>query len=222
MSTRAAAGGAHCPFDRNIVRAMRSQSVRSDPGRRFKVSRHFHPSAAASKDVPMSLSRFALAAALLSVATTAAFAQPGPPGRGGPPRPGPGGNGGGPGRGENSAPSVDAFISRMTSFDADQDGKLTRSEVTDPRLQSLFQRADADGDGTLTKDELRAFHAKESASLGSRRGGRGGGPGGAGRGPGGPPGGRPGADGDGGRGGPPPGGPGPDERGPGSRPPRPQ
>ena len=66
--------------------------------------------------------------------------------------------------------SVETFITRMMSFDADKDGKLTRKELTDARLHPLFARVDANQDGTLTQDELKSFHVKESAALGSRRG----------------------------------------------------
>ena len=79
---------------------------------------------------------------------------------------------------------VAASVTRMMSFDADGDGKLAKSEVTDPRLVSLFDRADADKDGTVTKDELTALFTREaSARFGGpgegppgRPGGRSGGP----------------------------------------------
>jgi hypothetical protein len=93
----------------------------------------------------------------------------------------------------NGQPAADAstFITRMMTFDANQDGKLSRDEVTDARLVSLFDRADANQDGFATKDELTSVYNKESATSG---GGPGGGFGPPGRGPGGP----------GGMGGPPP------------------
>jgi hypothetical protein len=75
-------------------------------------------------------------------------------------------------------------------FDADRDGKLTREEVDDPRLQALFDRADANKDGSVGDEELRALYAREGATLGpggggpGGRGGPGGGPGGPGGGPG--------------------------------------
>lgn len=74
--------------------------------------------------------------------------------------------------------ATNSMVNRMMAFDANKDGKLTRDEVTDERLQRLFDRADADHDGTVTRKELTAMAAREPA------GGRGGfGPGG----PGGPP-----------------------------------
>ncbi|HEV3006030.1 MAG TPA: EF-hand domain-containing protein [Pirellulales bacterium] len=71
---------------------------------------------------------------------------------------------------------VAASVSKMMAFDADQDGKLSKTEVTDSRLQPLFERADADKDGTVTKDELTALFTREASSL--RAGGPGGPPGG--------------------------------------------
>lgn len=113
-----------------------------------------------------------------------------------------------PPRGERGqgAGSVEAAVGRLMAFDADGDGKLSKIEITDSRLQALFQRADANNDGVVTKEELTAQLTKDATS--SPRGGAGGGPGGpngpGGRGPAGP-----GGDG--------PGGPPPDDRGPGGR-----
>lgn len=118
-----------------------------------------------------------------------------------------------------------ASVSRMMAFDADQDGKLSKSEVTDRRLVPLFERADADQDGVVTEEELTALFKQEAPS--PRAGGPGfgpGGPGGFGPPPGGAPapprggpGGPPGDDADGG---PPPEGPGAFAP-PGGAPPRP-
>jgi hypothetical protein len=112
----------------------------------------------------------------LLVAATATVAQP-PPGR-------PGGRGPG-----GAADDADPFVARMMRFDENQDGKLTRNELTEPRLQALFDRADADKDGTVTKDELTALFAREAPGPGpggpGGPGGFGGGP--FGRGMGGPP-----------------------------------
>src|SRR3954447_15885591 len=84
----------------------------------------------------------------------------------------------GPGRGG----SADSAISRIMAFDKNGDGKLTRDEVTDPRLKSLFDRADANRDGVVTKAELTALFNREASSFQDR------GPGGPpdGFGPGGP------------------------------------
>jgi len=104
----------------------------------------------------MSRFRGTLPAAGLLLVGTLAAAQ-GPDGR-----PGPGG--------------PDDLVARMLDFDKDKDGKLTKAEVTDPRLSRLFDRADADKDGTVTKSELTALAAKERVE---DRGGFGG-PGGPG------------------------------------------
>jgi Spy/CpxP family protein refolding chaperone len=91
----------------------------------------------------------------------------------------------------------------MMAFDKNKDGKLTKEEITDPRLVRLFDQADTNKDGTVTKEELLALAAKLDAEIPAvgRGGPRGGGPDGFG-GPGGGP------DGFGGPGGPGGGGPG--------------
>lgn len=98
-----------------------------------------------------------------------------------------------------------SFVARMLTLDKDRDGKLSKSEVTDARLQAIFERADADKNGEVTKDELAALFQKESEGLNQGRGfgmPPEGGPGGRpqGRGPGGPQGGPPGGGPDGGPG----------------------
>jgi CubicO group peptidase (beta-lactamase class C family) len=81
-----------------------------------------------------------------------------------------------PGDGRDAPPANESLESRLMPFDANKDGKLTKAELTDERLQRLFDRADADHDGVVTKQELTALAAREPA------GGRGGfgGPGGPG------------------------------------------
>jgi len=88
------------------------------------------------------------------------------------------------GSGRNSSTKKAAnnsLESRLMAFDANKDGKLTKEEVTDERLQRLFDRADANHDGVVTRQELRALAAREPAG---GRGGFGppGGPGGFGMG----------------------------------------
>jgi hypothetical protein len=118
-----------------------------------------------------------------------------------------------PGRGprEEAADSdVNGFVKRMMTFDANQDGKLSKDEVTDNRLLALFERADTDQDGVVTREELMALYNKEGSNSGRGQGPQGrGGPGGPGadpgrRGPVGPP---PGPGGPDGPRGPGPGGP---------------
>ena len=87
---------------------------------------------------------------------------------------------------------VDSIVNRMMAFDKNKDGKLTREEITDPRLLRLFDRADANKDGVVTREELVAL-ATEMAAEQDQGGGKGRrGPGGGPDGPGGPPGGGPG------------------------------
>lgn len=62
-----------------------------------------------------------------------------------------------------------SFIARMMTFDSNQDGKLSKDEVTDARLLNLFTDSDADKDGVVTKEELTTYYNKESVNL--RRGG---------------------------------------------------
>jgi hypothetical protein len=104
-----------------------------------------------------------------------------------------------PGGGRGRAEDADAFVAKMMAFDKNKDGKLTRDEITDPRLLRLFDRADSNKDGIVTREELVALFQKENQGSGGRGGD--GGPGGGGPGgPGGPGGGGPGGR---GRGGPP-------------------
>ena len=99
----------------------------------------------------------------------------------------------------------DDLVDRMMAFDANEDGKLTRPEVTDQRLLGLFDRADTNKDKVVTRSELNALLVRERAAARgktARAGGRGGPGGGPGfDGPGGP-GGGPGFGGPGGPGGP--------------------
>ncbi len=77
------------------------------------------------------------------------------------------------GRESSISASADArdLISRMMAFDKNNDGKLTRDEVTDERLIRLFERADADRSGTVTENELNALAQREHADEGGGPGG---------------------------------------------------
>jgi hypothetical protein len=79
------------------------------------------------------------------------------------------------------------FIAKMMAFDKNNDGKLTKEEVTDLRLQRLFDRADVNKDGVVTKIELAALFAQDAPGPSGPGGGFGppGGPGFGGQGPGG-------------------------------------
>lgn len=128
----------------------------------------------------MPLRKLWLCTCLTALAVSPALAQPGPPG-GGPG--GPGGRGPGPRGGGNNP---EAAVQRLFQLDADGDGKLAKSEVSDSRLQAVFTRADADKDGIVTREEATAMFAKEAGPQGpGGRGGPGAGPGGPGAGPGG-------------------------------------
>ncbi len=113
----------------------------------------------------------------LLLATAFSEAQPPgqpPGGKGDKGKGGPGGKGdkggpGGPGGGVK-AMTVEELVARMMSFDANKDGKLTKDEVTDPRLANLIERADAHKDGVVTKDELTALFTKEVAAAWLREG----------------------------------------------------
>lgn len=116
--------------------------------------------------------------------------------------------------------STSTIVTKMMAFDKNKDGKLTKDEITDPRLVRLFDQADTDKDGVVTKEELNALAATLEAEIpAGGRGARGGGPGGPdGGGPGGPRDGGPDGGGPGGPGAGGPGGGGPGGgRGPGGR-----
>lgn len=55
------------------------------------------------------------------------------------------------------------LVERLMALDKNKDGKLTRDEVTDERLQRLFDRADANKDGEVTRDELEALARRMDA-----------------------------------------------------------
>jgi EF hand len=101
----------------------------------------------------------------LLIAAPRTAAQPPPGGRGGAGQPG----------------GVEASVARLMAFDTNHDGRLTKEELTDERLQGLFDRADANKDGAVTKEELAAFFQREAAARpAGRNGGPQGGPGGFG------------------------------------------
>ncbi len=68
-------------------------------------------------------------------------------------------------RGGRSVTDVNALVKRMLTLDANGDGQLSKAEVKDSRLQSLFERADADNNGVLTPEEMTTFFTKEVAAL---------------------------------------------------------
>jgi EF hand len=58
------------------------------------------------------------------------------------------------------------IYTRMMAFDKNKDGKLTKDEITDPRMMRLFEMADTNKDGVVTKEELLALAAKLDAEGG--------------------------------------------------------
>src|SRR5471030_1241291 len=63
--------------------------------------------------------------------------------------------------------TVDEFVAKLMAFNKAKDGKLTKAELTDPRLHALFDRADANKDGVVTTAELEALFAKEKLEGGA-------------------------------------------------------
>jgi hypothetical protein len=96
--------------------------------------------------------------------------------------------------------SNSSIVTKMMAFNTTKDGKLTKEQVTDPRLLRLFEMADTNKDGVVTREELMALAAKldeefpagggfgdkGSKGKGGPKGKGGGGPGEFGKGPGGP------------------------------------
>jgi hypothetical protein len=78
--------------------------------------------------------------------------------------------GGGKKGGKGSTETVDEFVKKMMAFNKAKDGKLTKEELTDPRLQALFARADSNKDGVVTREELEALFAKKSIAGGGKDG----------------------------------------------------
>ncbi len=89
------------------------------------------------------------------------------------------GEGQGGGKGQEAGDGVDEAVNTLMSFDANGDGKLSRSELPE-RFQGIFDRADEHKDGFVTRDELRKAIAAQAPLPEPNR--RGGGPEGA-RGP---------------------------------------
>jgi hypothetical protein len=61
--------------------------------------------------------------------------------------------------------ALEAAFTRILRFDRNQDGKVSRTELTDARLHHLFDRADANRDNSLTREELHEMFRRESTTL---------------------------------------------------------
>jgi Spy/CpxP family protein refolding chaperone len=85
-----------------------------------------------------------------------------------------------------NSPATKSFVDALMAFDKNKNGKLEKSELIDPRLRQMFDRADTNKDGVVTKEELAALAERMREENGRRAGF--GPPGGAGGPPGGPPG----------------------------------
>jgi hypothetical protein len=66
-------------------------------------------------------------------------------------------------RGNRGLANVNALAARMMTLDTDGDGRISRKELTDERLHSLFERADTDDDGMLSREEITDCFTKELA-----------------------------------------------------------
>ncbi len=79
-----------------------------------------------------------------------------------------GGMRGGPGEGPGGAMMLDGMFDR---FDADGDGRITRTEVAAARAARIAA-LDADGDGVVTRNEALAFARAEASARAERMAGR--------------------------------------------------
>jgi Spy/CpxP family protein refolding chaperone len=129
----------------------------------------------------ISIAGVASLALILAAFSARAQVPGGPPGGPGGPPSGPGGPP------QASRETADQFVARMMAFDKNEDGKLSKEELSEKRLHRLFDRADADHDGIASKQEPTELATKELAN--DREGPGGFGP--PGGGPFGPPGGGP-------------------------------
>ena len=90
-------------------------------------------------------------------------------GRPGGERGGPSGERGGPGGARGGDPT--AMVNRMMEFDKNDDGKLTKDEVSE-RMQGMLTAADKNGDGAADKEEITAMAKQRMQPGGGPGGGR--------------------------------------------------
>jgi EF hand len=70
------------------------------------------------------------------------------------------------GKADDKDYSNSSIVTKMMAFNTKKDGKLTKEQVTDPRLHRLFDLADTNKDGVVTREELLALAAKLEAEIG--------------------------------------------------------
>ena len=76
------------------------------------------------------------------------------------------------GPGGEGASDPKEMVTRMLSFDADKDGKLSRDEVPE-RMAGLLERGDINKDGFLDQDELTKIAEQQASRRQPPREGRG-------------------------------------------------
>lgn len=67
---------------------------------------------------------------------------------------------GGPRPGGDRQFNPEQMIERIMRLDENNDGKVSKDEVGEGRMQGIFDRADADSDGFLTKEELKEMFSR--------------------------------------------------------------
>ncbi|MGD9721255.1 MAG: hypothetical protein AB7O59_08605 [Pirellulales bacterium] len=73
-----------------------------------------------------------------------------------------------------NAGGPEALVARLMMLDVNGDGKLSKDEMSDPRVLPIFARADADGDGFVTREELAATAGPRGGAPGAGGQGAGG------------------------------------------------
>ncbi len=57
---------------------------------------------------------------------------------------------------------IPSFAEALKQFDGDQDGKITRAEMTNPQIKKAWADFDLDRDGALNERDWRAYQARKS------------------------------------------------------------
>ena len=64
-------------------------------------------------------------------------------------------------KGGGKGETLDEFVGKLMALQKAKDGKLTKTDLIDPRLHELFDRADTKKDGFVTRAELEALYGRE-------------------------------------------------------------